>query len=87
MRKVVMILLVSVIGFGVVGCARYYRVKEPTSGNMYYTKEVKQKVGGTIMFKDARTGNNVTLQNSELERIPKQEFEQALRQASKDEVE
>jgi len=58
------------------GCASYYRVTDPGTEKTYYTKEVKKLGGGAVRIIDERNGNTVTLQNSEVKKIKKQEFEQ-----------
>jgi len=57
------------------GCTNYYKVHDPTSGKTYYTTELQHKSSGTATLKDATTGNKVTLQNSEIDKITKEEFE------------
>jgi hypothetical protein len=56
------------------GCTSYYRVHDPTTGKDYYTTDVKQERGGAATLKDSRTGNQVTVQNSETEKISEEEF-------------
>ena len=58
------------------GCTSYYKVTDPTTGRVYYTTELKQKGSGAATLKDARTGNTVTVQSSEVQKIEKKEFEQ-----------
>jgi hypothetical protein len=59
-----------------VGCATY-RVTDPVSGKVYYTKKIKkEKGGGTVTFTDDRTGAKVTLQSSEVQKIPKKEYKE-----------
>ncbi|MFH1981352.1 MAG: hypothetical protein ABIL58_05890 [Pseudomonadota bacterium] len=60
--------LVSACGGG------YYRVKDPVSDKTYYTTDVDEEKGGAIKLKDANTGSTVTLQNSEVTKIKKEEF-------------
>ena len=57
------------------GCTSYYKVTDPTSGKVYYTSDMKEKQGGAITLKDARTGNEITLQTHEVDKINKEEFE------------
>ena len=54
----------------------YYEVTEPTSGRTYYTHsgDTKKLPNGAIQFTDARSGAKVTLQSSELAKIPKEEY-------------
>lgn len=56
------------------GCTSYYRVTDPTTGRDYYTTKLKQRSSGSVTLKDARTGNQVSLQNSEVRKIGKKEF-------------
>ena len=55
------------------GCASYYRVTDPASGRVYYTEDVK-RTNGTIRFKDAKTGAEVTLTSSAVLEISSEEF-------------
>ena len=57
------------------GCANYYRVSDPASGKEYYTTEVKNRSGGAVTFKDAATGDEVTLQNSHVSKVTKEDYE------------
>lgn len=57
------------------GCASYYKVTDPTSGRVFYTEGVERQKGGTtIMFKDAKTGAEVTLPASEVLEVSSDEF-------------
>ena len=57
------------------GCTTYYKVTDPTTGRVYYTTELKQRSSGAATLTDARTGNKVSLQNSEVQTIKKEAFE------------
>src|SRR5262245_17598006 len=59
----------------ITGCTSYYKVTDPTSGRVYYTTQLKQRGSGAAELTDARTGNVVNLQNSEVQQINKEEFE------------
>lgn len=57
------------------GCAStYYKVTDLGSGRAYYTDQVVQHPGGGVSLVDARTGDNVTLQNSDITVITKEEY-------------
>src|SRR5689334_13011059 len=56
------------------GCASYYHVHDPSTGKDYYTHEIKQDRAGATTLKDARTGRQVTVQNSEVEQISEEQF-------------
>jgi len=60
------------------GCTTYYKVSDPSSGRAYYTTKVKEGVGGSVKFKDEKSGNNVTLQSSEVREISADEFKAAV---------
>jgi hypothetical protein len=77
-HKVLAILLAIFFLAGIVGCGGYYMVKDPASGNVYYTKKIKEEKGGAVKFEDKKTETSVTLQNSEVKKISKKEFKSAL---------
>ena len=52
----------------------YYKVTDPATDKVYYTKEVKQEKGGAVKLMDSNTGSTVTLQNSEVTEINKEEY-------------
>lgn len=62
----------------VCGCTSYYRVTDPSTDKTYYTKDVKNAGGGAVKIIDESNGNTVTLQNSEVKKIEKQEFQQGI---------
>ena len=57
------------------GCTTYYKVTDPTTGRAYYTTELQHRESGAATLKDGRTGNKVSVQNSEVEKISKEEYE------------
>ena len=52
----------------------YYKVTDPATDKVYYTKEVKEQKGGAVKLMNANTGSMVTLQNSEVTEINKEEY-------------
>jgi len=64
--------------FFLAGCGGYLQVIDPASKNIYYTEEVKEVNGGAVKFIDAKTGSQVTLQNSEVKEISGEEFKAAV---------
>ena len=58
------------------GCGRRYRVSDPHTGHMYFTRDVDRRDSGAVEFMDAKTSAKVTLQSAVVERIPKDEYEQ-----------
>lgn len=70
-RLTVMMVLLFVLAS--VGCASYYKVTEPGSGNVYYTDDLDRQ-GGGVVFKDANTNETVSLQSSQVLEISKDEF-------------
>ena len=68
--------LVLVAAVLVTGCgSSYYRVTDPSTGNVYYTKEVKNRGNGAVQLKDAASGDSVTLQNSQVSKVSKETYE------------
>jgi len=66
------------VALGLAGCSStYYLVKDPTDGKEYYTTEV-HKSGGTVSFKDAKTLSQVTIQNSQISEITKDQYQVAV---------
>ena len=60
---------------GITACfGGYYMVKDPATDKTYYTDKIKEEKGGAIKLTDANTGSEVTLQNSEITKIKKEEF-------------
>jgi hypothetical protein len=59
-------------------CGSYYMVKDPSSEKIYYTQKIKTKKEGAVAFKDALTGSEVTIQNSEVTQIKKDEYKKGI---------
>ena len=57
------------------GCTSYYRVTDPSTGRTYYTTSMKKKGDGAVQLRDGRTGQEVTIQNSEVAKVTKEEYE------------
>ena len=77
-HKILAILMAVFFLVAVLGCGGYYMVKDPASGNVYYTTKIKEERGGAVKFEDKKTQTNVTIQNSEVKKISKKEFKSAL---------
>ena len=67
-KKIVYIILAA--AFLTTGCASYYKIADPATGNIYYTEKVDRE-GSAAMFKDARSDAQVTIQNSEISEVSK----------------
>jgi hypothetical protein len=66
-----------VLALSIAGCGSiyYYKITDPSTGNVYYSQKVeKQKQSGSVSFTDAKSGSMVTLQNSEIAEISKEEY-------------
>ena len=77
MRQLHRCVLAALVSLMVAGCATYYTVTDPASGKSFYTTKVDRALSGAVSFKDAVSGSEVTLQSSEVLKIPGGEFEQA----------
>jgi hypothetical protein len=68
-----MVMAVALVALAATGCTTYYRIKDPASGRTYYTEEYKRR-NGTVIFKDTKSGADVTLTSSEVAVISKDEY-------------
>jgi hypothetical protein len=68
-------ILVLLASLGLSGCASYYKVTDPSTNKVYYTTDLKRNDGGSTTLKDERTGDMVTVQNSDVQKVNKEEFE------------
>ena len=76
-NRLLVILFTFLLAIGITGCAKYYKVKDPTGGSVYYTDSIDEAGRqGAIKFKDTKTGTVVTLQNSEVLEVSKEEFKE-----------
>ena len=75
MRRLAMAVLLAPALAALSGCTSYYRVTDPTTNRVYYATDLKKGYDGTVEFRDARTGNEVTIQNSEVAKVTKEEYE------------
>ncbi len=71
MKRIVLALAVPAL---CVGCSPRYKVTDPGTGHVYYTRDVDKRDSGAAEFTDAKTKAKVTLRSSVIERIPKEEF-------------
>ena len=68
--------LICALAMLVVGCGTYYKVTDPSSSKVYYTTKIDKERRGSVEFKDANSGSKVTLQNSEIMEVSKEEFKE-----------
>ena len=57
------------------GCTSYYKVTDPGTGTSYYTTDIKKRSSGAIELTDKKTNKQVTLQNSEIEKLSEEKFQ------------
>ena len=76
-KSLVLVTILVAISWSLTGCSSYYRVIEPGTGKVYYTKDLDHKSGGAITFKDKVTMREITLQQSEVMKIKKAQFKAA----------
>jgi hypothetical protein len=53
-------------------------VNDPYTKNVYYTQKIDKLASGAVAFTDGRTGKEVSIQNSEIQKISEEEFKAAL---------
>jgi len=56
------------------GSTNYYIVKDNSTGQTYYATEVKKLDSGAVQLKDAKTQTDVTLPNSSVQQVSKDEY-------------
>lgn len=78
--RTIVVVAACVVVLGASGCgSSYYRVRDTSNtDNTYYTKSYKSRRAGTISFTDARSGAKVTLQNSAVQKISREEWNGAV---------
>jgi hypothetical protein len=64
--------------FLIIGCGSYYKVTDPVSKSIYYTRDIDDLKSGAVKFKDAKSGSEITLQGSEVKEIDDEEFEKGV---------
>jgi len=75
MKKRVLMYFVSlVLVLAVFGCASYYRIADPVTKKVYYTKSIDKKSNGAIQFKDENSRSSVTLAESEVLEITEDQY-------------
>ena len=75
MKKCRILAAISIaMWLGIAGCSSYYRVTDPVSGKVYYTTDIDREGNGAISFQDEVTMREVTLQQSEVMEIKKNQF-------------
>lgn len=70
--------LVLVAGVVAAGCSSYYKIRDPTTGKEYYTKDYDRYRDGSVEFKDGASKREVTLQNSEIKEIDEDDYEDGI---------
>jgi hypothetical protein len=75
MRTRIVLSLALVAGGIVSGCTSYYEVTDPGTSRVYYTEKLDRRDSGTVRFKDARSGEEITLPASAIKEIPKEQYE------------
>ena len=70
----VAVIALAALSFGLAACgSTYYLVKDPESGREYYTTKVDRSSHG-MTFKDGKTLSTVTLENSEVIEITRDQY-------------
>jgi len=60
------------------GCA-HHQVSDPTTGRTYFTRNAQRApYSGAVIFTDGKTGELLTLQNTQLKQISREEYNRAV---------
>ena len=78
--KVMALLALIVFIMTAAGCGggNYYKITQTETGKTYYSKEVKMKKQGIVIFSVAGTGEKIKLDKANVQTITKKEFDKAL---------
>lgn len=60
------------------GGTNYYVIKDPATGQSYYTTDYKKLDNGAIELTDAKTNSTVTLPTSSIQKVEKSEYDAKL---------
>jgi hypothetical protein len=60
------------------GGSNYYVIKNPATGQTYYTTDYKTLDNGAIQLTDAKSQSSVTLPTSSIQKVDKSEYEAKL---------
>jgi hypothetical protein len=77
MRSAKVFGLLLAAGAFVSGCTSYYQVTDLGTNRVYYTEKLDRRDSGTVRFKDARTGAEITLPASEITELSKEKYDDA----------
>ena len=77
------LIALALVALCLTGCASYYKVVDPSSGNTYYTKEIKKR-NSAVEFIDQSSKATVTVQNSEVHKIDQDAYLAGLASQSED---
>lgn len=76
--RAVALAVVAVIA-GLTGACTHYQITDPTTGRSYFTKDAgRAPSSGAVVFTDAKTGEVLTLQNTQMKQISREEFGRAV---------
>ncbi|MFA5180310.1 MAG: hypothetical protein WC405_03255 [Syntrophales bacterium] len=79
MIRLVSLVVSCLMLLAISGCGSYYKITEPTSKSVYYSKDYEKTKMGGLSFKDAKTGAIVTIQNSEIKEISRDTFDEEVK--------
>jgi len=58
-------------------CTTYYEVTDPTTNKVYYTTDIDTNKDGSVTLEAEGSGVKVTVQNSEIRELSKEDFKAA----------
>lgn len=77
-RSAAPLVLIAALALAGAGCS-YYEITDPTTGAVYYANDRKvYKGSGAVLFKDAVTGQQVTLTGSKIRKLKEQPWKAAV---------
>ncbi len=52
----------------------YYRVTDPATGRVWYTRHLHREAGGVVEFREAGTGVRVSLREAQVDEVSREDF-------------
>jgi hypothetical protein len=78
--RIIAVAVFLVLLLALTGCGggTFYKVTQTETGNIYYSKDVKMKEAGVVVFNEAGSGKKVKLEKASVQIISSEEFKAAL---------
>ncbi|MHC4938495.1 MAG: hypothetical protein ACYTHK_05965 [Planctomycetota bacterium] len=80
MKRMVLAIGLLLVSFG---CARYYKIVDPETKKVYYTRSIDKRDTGSVVFRNAETDAGATIEGGVVHEITEEEYEEAIAKMAK----